>query len=195
MRTAEIQRTTTETDIRLSLNIGGTGKSQVATGCGFLDHMLELFARHSRFDLAVEAKGDTWVDDHHTVEDVAICLGDALGAAMGDLRGVTRYGSTLLPMDEALVLTAIDLSGRSLLCCELDLRTEKVGTFDTQLVEEFLLTLTRRANFTLHVRQLSGVNSHHIIEAVFKSLARSLRAAVAIDPAAAGEIPSTKGVL
>lgn len=195
MRTAEIQRTTTETDIRLSLNIDGTGKSQVATGCGFLDHMLELFARHSRFDLAVEAKGDTWVDDHHTVEDVAICLGDALGADLGDLRGVTRYGSTLLPMDEALVLTAIDLSGRSLLCCELDLRTEKVGTFDTQLVEEFLLTLTRRANFTLHVRQLSGVNSHHIIEAVFKSLARSLRAAVAIDPAAAGEIPSTKGVL
>ena len=195
MRTAELRRTTGETDVTVVLDLDGTGKSDISTGCGFLDHMLELFARHSRFDLAVEAKGDTWVDDHHTVEDVAICLGDALGAALGDLRGVTRYGSTLLPMDEALVLTAIDLSGRSLLCCELDLRTEKVGTFDTQLVEEFLLTLTRRANFTLHVRQLSGVNSHHIIEAVFKSLARSLRAAVAIDPAAAGEVPSTKGVL
>ena len=195
MRTAQINRKTGETDIALTLNVDGTGKSQVDTGCGFLDHMLTLFARHGRFDLNVRCKGDTWVDDHHTVEDVAICLGDALAHALGDLRGVTRYGSMLLPMDEALILTAVDLSGRGMLCCEMNIPTEKVGTFDTQLTQEFLLALTRRGNFTLHVRQLAGVNSHHIIEGMFKSLARSLRQAVSMDPAAAGEIPSTKGVL
>ncbi len=195
MRTAQIKRKTGETDVTLTLNIDGTGKSEVATGCSFLDHMLTLFARHGRFDLTVQCKGDTWVDDHHTVEDVAICLGDAFAQALGDLRGVTRYGSMLLPMDEALILTAVDLSGRGMLCCEMNIPTEKVGTFDTQLTEEFLLALTRRGNFTLHVRQLAGVNSHHIIEGMFKSLARSLRQAVSMDPAAAGEIPSTKGVL
>lgn len=195
MRTAQINRKTGETDISLTLNIDGTGKSKVATGCGFLDHMLTLFARHGRFDLTVQCKGDTWVDDHHTVEDVAICLGDALAKALGDLRGVTRYGSMLLPMDEALILTAVDLSGRGMLRCEMNIPTEKVGTFDTQLAQEFLLALTRRGNFTLHVRQLAGCNSHHIIEGMFKSLARSLRQAVALDPTAAGEIPSTKGVL
>ena len=195
MRTAAINRKTGETDISLTLNIDGSGQSEIATGCGFLDHMLTLFARHGRFDLTVGCKGDTWVDDHHTVEDVAICLGDAFAQALGALRGVTRYGSTLLPMDEALILTAVDLSGRGMLCCDLRLPTEKVGTFDTELAEEFLLALTRRGNFTLHVRQLAGSNSHHIIEGTFKSLARSLRQAAAIDPAAAGEIPSTKGVL
>lgn len=195
MRTASIARKTAETDIQLTLNLDGTGKSEISSGCGFLDHMLTLFARHGRFDLTLNCKGDTQVDDHHTVEDIGICLGDALAQALGDKRGVTRYGSTMLPMDEALILTAVDLSGRGMLCLELDIPTEKVGTFDTELVEEFLLALTRRADLTLHVRQLAGKNSHHIIEGAFKSLARSLRAAVAIDPVCAGEIPSTKGVL
>ena len=195
MRSAQIQRKTAETDITLSLTIEGTGKSDIATGCGFLDHMLTLFARHGRFDLTVHCKGDTWVDDHHTVEDVGICLGDAFAKALGDLRGVTRYGSCTLPMDEALLLTAVDLSGRGMLCCDLQIPTEKVGTFDTELVEEFLLALVRRANMTLHVQQLAGRNSHHIIEGMFKSLARSLRQAAAIDGAFAQEIPSTKGVL
>ena len=195
MRTARIERKTAETDIDLTLTIEGTGTSEIATGCGFLDHMLTLFARHGRFDLAVRCQGDTWVDDHHTVEDVAICLGEAFARALGELRGVCRYGSCTLPMDEALILTAVDLSGRGMLCCELRIPTEKVGTFDTQLAEEFLLALARRGNMTLHVRQLAGRNSHHIIEGVFKSLARSLRQAAAVDPACSGEIPSTKGVL
>ena len=195
MRTAEIARKTAETDITLSLNLDGTGRGEIATGCGFLDHMLTLFARHGRFDLTVHCQGDTWVDDHHTVEDVGICLGDAFARALGDLRGVNRYGSTILPMDEALLLTAVDLSGRGMLCCELDLPTEKVGTFDTQLAEEFFLAFTRRCQCTLHIRQLAGKNSHHIIEGAFKSLGRSLRQAAAIDPALNGEIPSTKGVL
>ena len=195
MRTAEIARKTAETDITLSLNLDGTGRGEIATGCGFLDHMLTLFARHGRFDLTVHCQGDTFVDDHHTVEDVGICLGDAFARALGDLRGVNRYGSTILPMDEALILTAVDLSGRGMLCCELDLPTEKVGTFDTQLAEEFFLAFTRRCQCTLHIRQLAGKNSHHIIEGAFKSLGRSLRQAVAIDPALNGEIPSTKGVL
>lgn len=195
MRRAEICRTTQETDITLSLAVDGVGSSQIATGCGFLDHMLTLFARHGRFDLSVQCKGDIQVDDHHTVEDIGICLGDAFSQALGDLRGVNRYGSTILPMDEALILTAVDLSGRALLCCDLQIPTEKVGTFDTELCEEFLMAFVRRANLTLHVRQLAGKNSHHIIEGVFKSLARSLRTAVAIDPDCAGEIPSTKGVL
>ena len=195
MRTAEIARKTAETDITLSLNLDGTGRGEIATGCGFLDHMLTLFARHGRFDLTVHCQGDTWVDDHHTVEDVGICLGDAFAKALGNLGGVNRYGSTILPMDEALILTAVDLSGRGMLCCELDLPTEKVGTFDTQLAEEFFLAFTRRCQCTLHIRQLAGKNSHHIIEGAFKSLGRSLRQAVAIDPALNGEIPSTTGVL
>ena len=195
MRTAEIARKTAETDITLSLNLDGTGRGEIATGCGFLDHMLTLFARHGRFDLTVHCQGDTFVDDQHTVEDVGICLGDAFAKALGNLGGVNRYGSTILPMDEALLLTAVDLSGRGMLCCELDLPTEKVGTFDTQLAEEFFLAFTRRCQCTLHIRQLAGKNSHHIIEGAFKSLGRSLRQAVAIDPALNGEIPSTKGVL
>lgn len=195
MRTAKLRRTTGETDVAVVLDLDGTGKSEISTGCGFLDHMLTLFARHGRFDLTVQAKGDTWVDDHHTVEDVGITLGDAFAQALGEKRGVTRYGSAILPMDEALILTAVDLSGRGLLCYDLAIPTEKVGTFDTQLAGEFFAAFARRADLTLHVKQLAGTNSHHIIEGAFKSLARSLRTAVAIDPAAAGEVPSTKGVL
>ena len=195
MRTAEITRRTAETDITLSLNLDGTGRGEIATGCGFLDHMLTLFARHGRFDLSVKCQGDTWVDDHHTVEDVGICLGDAFAEALGNLGGVNRYGSTILPMDEALILTAVDLSGRGMLCCALEIPTEKVGTFDTQLAEEFFLAFTRRCQCTLHIRQLTGKNSHHIIEGAFKSFGRALRQAAAIDPALGGEIPSTKGVL
>ena len=195
MRTADIARKTAETDIRLTLNLDGTGISEIDTGCGFLDHMLTLFARHGRFDLTVSCAGDTQVDDHHTVEDIGICLGDAFTETLGDMRGINRYGSTTLPMDEALILTAVDISGRGMLCYELNIPTEKVGTFDTELVEEFLLAFVRRANVTLHVRQMAGRNSHHIIEGMFKSLARTLRTAVAIDPAFANEIPSTKGVL
>lgn len=195
MRTAKLRRTTDETDVAVVLDLDGTGKSEISTGCGFLDHMLNLFARHGRFDLTVQAKGDTWVDDHHTVEDVGITLGDAFARALGEKRGVTRYGSTILPMDEALILTAVDLSGRGLLCYDLAIPTEKVGTFDTQLAGEFFAAFARRADLTLHVKQLAGANSHHIIEGAFKSLARSLRTAVAVDPAAAGEVPSTKGVL
>ena len=194
-RTATVTRNTRETQITLTIDLDGTGKSEISTGCGFLDHMLTLFARHGRFDLTVQAKGDTWVDDHHTVEDVGITLGDAFAQALGEKRGVTRYGSTILPMDEALILTAVDLSGRGLLCYDLAIPTEKVGTFDTQLVGEFFAAFARRADLTLHVKQLAGANSHHIIEGAFKSLARSLRTAVAVDPAAAGEVPSTKGVL
>ena len=195
MRTAAMNRTTAETDISLTLELDGTGVSQVDTGCGFLDHMLTLFARHGRFDLQVTCKGDTYVDDHHTVEDIGICLGDAFAQALGEKRGIRRYGSSLLPMDEALLLTAVDISGRGMLCYGLDIPTEKVGTFDTELTEEFLVAFTRRADMTVHVRQLAGSNSHHIIEGMFKSLARTLREAVSIDPDFANEIPSTKGVL
>lgn len=195
MRTAEITRRTAETDVRLRLELDGTGESRVSTGCGFLDHMLTLFARHGRFDLEITCQGDTCVDDHHTVEDVGICLGDAFAQALGDKRGVARYGSALLPMDEALILTAVDLSGRGMLCCELRIPAQKVGTFDTELAEEFFIALARRGDMTLHIRQLAGSNSHHIIEGAFKSLARSLGAAAAIDPRFSQEIPSTKGVL
>ena len=195
MRKAELTRRTAETDITLSLELDGSGVSQIDTGCGFLDHMLTLFARHGRFDLSLTCRGDTYVDDHHTVEDIGICLGDAFAQALGDKRGIVRYGSCTLPMDEALILTAVDISGRGMLCCELDIPTETVGAFDTQLTEEFLLALTRRADMTVHVTQLAGENSHHIIEGAFKSLARSLGAAVAIDPRFSQEIPSTKGVL
>ncbi len=195
MRGAELSRKTAETDITLSLNLDGTGKSAIDTGCGFLDHMLTLFARHGRFDLEVVCKGDTQVDDHHTVEDIGICLGDAFAQALGDKRGILRYGSCTLPMDEALILTAVDISGRGMLCCGLDIPTEKVGTFDTELTKEFLIAFARRADMTIHVRQLAGENSHHIIEGAFKSLARSLGTATAIDPRFSQEIPSTKGVL
>ena len=195
MRQAELSRKTAETDIWLSLDLDGTGKSEIETGCGFLDHMLTLFARHGRFDLTVTCKGDTWVDDHHTVEDIGICLGDAFARALGDKRGIVRYGSCTLPMDEALILTAVDISGRGMLCYGLDIPTQKVGTFDTELTKEFLIAFARRSDMTVHVRQLAGENSHHIIEGAFKSLARSLRTAVSIDPQFAQEIPSTKGVL
>lgn len=195
MRAAELARKTAETDIWLSLKLDGTGKSEIETGCGFLDHMLTLFARHGRFDLRVVCKGDAWVDDHHTVEDIGICLGDAFTQALGDKRGIVRYGSCTLPMDEALILTAVDISGRGMLCYGLDIPTEKVGTFDTELTKEFLIALARRGDMTIHVQQLAGENSHHIIEGAFKSLARSLGAAAAIDPRFPQEVPSTKGVL
>ncbi len=195
MRTIQIDRNTKETEISLSLNLDGSGKSDVRTGCGFLDHMLTLLAAHGRFDLTVTCKGDVEVDDHHTVEDIGICLGQALERALGDKRGICRYGSCILPMDETLVLAAIDCSGRSYLGYDLPIPTEKVGTFDTELVEEFFLAFVRNANCTLHVRKLAGTNSHHIIEGAFKAVARALRAAVAIDPATEGEIPSTKGAL
>ncbi len=195
MRVSEITRKTAETDIRLRLDLDGTGRSDIHTGCGFLDHMLTLFARHGRFDLTVACQGDVWVDDHHTVEDVGICLGDAFAQALGDKRGVARYGSMALPMDEALILTAVDLSGRGMLCYGLSIPTEKVGSFDTELTEEFLLAFARRSSITVHVTQLAGKNSHHIIEGAFKSLARSLGQAAAIDSRYAQEIPSTKGLL
>ncbi|MBQ2854406.1 MAG: imidazoleglycerol-phosphate dehydratase HisB [Oscillospiraceae bacterium] len=195
MRTAEIRRNTAETNITLTLDLDGTGKSSIATGCGFLDHMLILFAKHGRFDLTVSCTGDTWVDDHHTVEDVGIALGQAFKMALGDKKGITRYGSQILPMDEALILTAVDLSGRGYLGYDLQIPTQKVGTFDTELVEEFWLGFIRNAECTLHIRQLAGTNSHHIIEGAFKSAGRSLRSAVAIEAAFADEIPSTKGVL
>lgn len=195
MRSCELSRRTAETGIRLRLDLDGTGVGHIDSGCGFLDHMLTLFARHGRFDLDVTCQGDTHVDGHHTVEDIGICLGDAFAQALGDKRGITRYGSMLLPMDEALILTAVDISGRGMLCYGLDIPTERVGTFDTELAEEFLIALARRGNMTIHVRQLAGRNSHHMIEGAFKSLGRSLGQAVAIDPKFSQEIPSTKGVL
>lgn len=195
MRMAEINRKTAETQITLKLELDGTGNSEISTGCGFLDHMLTLFAKHGRFNLFVSCKGDNWVDDHHTVEDVGIALGEAFRTALGDKKGITRYGSQILPMDEALILTAVDLSGRSYLGYDLQIPTQKVGAFDTELVEEFWLGFVRNALCTLHIRQLAGTNSHHIIEGAFKSAGRSLRAAVAIEAAYADEIPSTKGVL
>ena len=193
MRTAEIIRKTAETDIMLTLNLDGTGKADIATGCGFLDHMLTLFAHHGSFDLTVKCVGDTWVDDHHTVEDVGICLGKAFAEALGEKRGITRYGSFLLPMDEALIQTAVDISGRAYLGYGLEIPTEKIGTFDTELVEEFWLAFVRCCPMSLHIRQLAGKNSHHIVEGCFKSVARSLKIAVASD--GTDEIPSTKGVL
>ncbi len=195
MRTAQIDRKTAETDISLTLALDGKGISDVHTGCGFLDHMLTLFARHGRFDLQLSCTGDTYVDDHHTVEDVGIALGQAFAKALGDKRGICRYGNMILPMDEALILSAVDLSGRSHLSYQLEIPTEKVGTFDTELVEEFWLGFVRNCNCTLHLRSLAGTNSHHIIEGAFKSAARSMRTAVSIDEAFADEIMSTKGVL
>jgi len=195
MRESTVNRTTLETDITLSLKLDGTGASQCATGCGFLDHMLTLFARHGHFDLTVTCKGDTYVDDHHTVEDIGIALGQAFAGALGDRRGVRRYGDITLPMDESLLLAAVDLSGRGGFFGDLRIPTQKVGSFDTELCREFFIALAREAGITLHVRQLAGENSHHIIEGAFKSAARSLRQAVAIDKQFANEIPSTKGVL
>ena len=195
MASAEITRKTGETDIKLSLKLDGTGVSKVNSGCGFLDHMLTLFAKHGRFDLDLTCKGDVEVDYHHSVEDIGICLGKAFRQALGNGAGMNRYGSMLLPMDEALVLCAVDISGRDCLVYNAAIPTAKVGDFDTELVEEFLTAFVRNAAITLHVKQLEGKNSHHIIEAIFKATARALEQAVAVDPARASEIPSTKGVL
>ena len=195
MRKAEISRKTAETDIVLSLDLDGSGKSSIESGVGFLDHMLTLFSKHGRFDLSVKCKGDTFVDDHHSVEDIGIALGEAFLKALGDKAGIRRYGDCLLPMDEALILSAVDISGRDHLSYQADIPSTKVGTFDTELAEEFWTAFARAAKITLHIRQLAGKNSHHIIEGQFKSVARSLRTAVSMDPDAAGEIPSTKGML
>ncbi|MBQ9980222.1 MAG: imidazoleglycerol-phosphate dehydratase HisB [Oscillospiraceae bacterium] len=195
MRKSQISRKTAETNIMLKLNIDGSGASKVSTGAPFLDHMLTLFAKHGCFDLTVACSGDIQVDCHHTAEDVGICLGDAFAQALGDMAGITRYGSAIIPMDEALVLTAVDISGRGHLAFDLPLPAAKVGEFDTELVEEFWRAFVRRANITLHIRELAGTNTHHIIEGAFKSAARSMRQAVSIDPAVKGAIPSTKGML
>jgi len=195
MRTGSSKRMTAETEITLSLDLDGTGKSDIETGVGFLDHMLTLFARHARVDLSVRCAGDTNVDDHHSVEDVGIALGEALKQALSEKRGINRYGSELLPMDEALVLCAVDLSGRGSLRLTANIPSQKIGTFDTELVQEFFLALARTAGITVHLKQLDGENSHHIVEAMFKAFGRALKQAVAVDPAYANEIPSTKGVL
>lgn len=195
MRTAQINRKTNETDISLSINLDGSGISKIDTGCGFLDHCLTLFSHHSGFDLEIKCTGDTFVDDHHTCEDIAICLGEAFKAAIGEMRGINRYGDILLPMDEALILSAVDISGRAHLSYGLDIPSQKVGTFDTELTKEFYLAFVRKAAITLHIKQLAGENSHHIIEGSFKAFARALKKAVTVDGAKADEIPSTKGVL
>lgn len=195
MASAEITRKTGETDIKLSLNLNGTGTSRIDSGCGFLNHMLTLFAKHARFDLDLTCRGDVEVDYHHSVEDIGICLGQAFREAIGNGAGICRYGSMLLPMDEALVLCAVDISGRACLVYNAEIPTEKVGDFDTELVEEFLNAFVRQAAITLHVKQLDGKNSHHIIEAIFKAMGRALAEAATVDASRAGEIPSTKGVL
>ena len=195
MRTASIDRKTNDTDIKMTLNLDGEGSSAVDTGCGFLAHMLTLFAKHGRFDLTVKCKGDTEVDYHHTAEDIGIVLGQCFKTALGDKKGIIRYGNMILPMDEALILSAVDISGRSYLKCTFQGLTEKVGDFDTELVEEFFMAFVRNAELTLHIKQFDGENTHHIIEGTFKSVARSLKDAVSIDPRFANEIPSTKGVL
>ena len=195
MRSCEINRKTNETDITLALNLDGSGNSEIKTDCGFLAHMLTLFARHGGFDLTVCCKGDSEVDYHHTAEDIGICLGQAFAKALGDCKGIYRYGDIILPMDEALMLCAVDISGRPYLGYDVDIPAARVGDFDTELVKEFFEAFVRRANITLHIRELAGENSHHIIEGAFKSVARSLRAAVKLDPDAMGEIPSTKGIL
>lgn len=195
MRTADLIRTTAETDINLSLCLDGTGSADIQSGVGFLDHMLTLFARHGGFDLKISCKGDTYVDDHHTVEDIGIALGQAMSKALGDKKGICRYGDIALPMDDALILSAVDISGRGYLGLDLSIPSQKVGTFDTELVEEFFLAFVRSADITLHIRQLAGKNSHHIIEGTFKAVGRALRQAVAMDARFADTIPSTKGVL
>ena len=195
MREAQIARATAETDVTLNLNLDGTGNSEIDSGCGFLNHMLTLFARHGRLDLTLRCRGDNDVDDHHSVEDIGICMGQAFARALGDCRGIRRYAHSVLPMDEALVLVAVDISGRGSLTMDLPLGAQKVGTFDTELVEEFFTAFTRSAGVTLHIRLLAGSNTHHIIEAVFKAFGRVMREAVSIDTQYAQEIPSTKGVL
>lgn len=195
MRKAEIIRKTAETDIVLSLDLDGTGKSVIDTGCGFLNHMLTLFSAHGRFDLNVKCIGDTDVDYHHTTEDIGIALGEAFKNALGDKKGITRYGDMILPMDEALILSAVDFSGRVYLGYQAEFSSEKVGDFDVELAEEFFYGFVRKAECSLHIQELAGKNAHHIIEGMFKSVARTLRKAVAIDPELKGEIPSTKGVL
>ena len=195
MRVSEIKRKTNETNIALSLNLDGKGEAKIDTGCGFLDHMLTLFARHARYDLSVKCEGDTYVDYHHTVEDVAICLGKAVYEALGDKKGICRYGDITLPMDEALILCALDISGRDYLGYKMSIPAYKVGDFDTELCEEFFRALVREAKITFHLRQIEGANSHHIIEGAFKAFARALSKATAIDERFANEIPSTKGVI
>ncbi len=195
MRKSYITRATAETDITLSLDLDGKGECNITTGVGFFDHMLTLFAKHGRFTLSVSCKGDTYVDGHHTVEDIGIALGTAFKEALGDKRGITRYADITLPMDEALILAAVDISGRSWLALDADIPAQKIGDFDTELVREFFIAFVQNAGITLHIRKLAGVNSHHIVEGVFKAVARVLRAAVAVDPAYADEIPSSKGVL
>ncbi|MBO7676965.1 MAG: imidazoleglycerol-phosphate dehydratase HisB [Erysipelotrichaceae bacterium] len=195
MRQVQLERKTAETEISLFLDLDGEGKSEIDSGCGFLDHMLTLFASHGRFDLKVSGKGDTWVDYHHIVEDIGIVLGEAFKKALGDKKGIHRYGDTILAMDEALILTAIDFSGRSFLDYRMKLPTEKVGDFDTELGEEFWYGFSRKAECAMHFQMLAGKNSHHILEGSFKSMARSLREAVSIDKGFENEIPSTKGVL
>lgn len=195
MRTANIERNTKETRIQLSLDLDGTGKADISTGCGFLDHMLELFVRHGDLDLTVTCHGDTQVDYHHSVEDIGICLGKAFTEALGNKRGITRYGQFLLPMDETLVLCACDLSGRDYLGWAVELPAAKVGDFDTELAKEFWLAFVRNCPASIHIRQIAGENTHHILEAVFKGMGRTLKMAAAMDPKHADEIPSTKGVL
>lgn len=195
MRSYEINRTTKETDIALSLCLDGKGESNIKSGNGFMDHMLTLFARHGGFDLTVNCNGDTEVDFHHSAEDIGICLGKALSAALGDMKGIYRYGHIILPMDEALILAAVDISGRAYLSIDLPLPSSRVGDFDTELVEEFFEAFVRNAGITLHIKELSGFNTHHIIEGCFKAVGRVLKAAVAIDAANADSVPSTKGVL
>ncbi len=195
MRKGAVKRTTKETDIDVSVDLDGTGLSQIATGIGFLDHMLDLLARHSRMDIAVKAKGDLHIDFHHTAEDVGIALGQAVKQALGDLKGITRYADVHLPMDEALTRVAIDVSGRPMLVFKVNFVRDKIGTFDTELVNEWFQAFAMNAGVTLHVETLYGTNDHHISESCFKALARALRAAFAIDPRAANEIPSTKGSL
>ena len=195
MRNCEISRATKETAINLFLELDGTGKNEIKTGCGFLDHMLVLFASHGKFDLKISCQGDTWVDYHHTVEDIGICLGQAFLKALGDKKGITRYGNMILPMDEALILTAVDFSGRSYLGWNMNISAEKVGDFDTELAQEFWLGFARNALCTIHFRQFAGTNAHHIIECAFKSMAHSIACAVKINPDYKNEIPSTKGLL
>lgn len=195
MRVSSISRKTAETDITLKINLDGEGKSVIDTGCGFLDHMLTLFAKHGRFDLEVKCVGDIEVDYHHTVEDIGIVLGSAIKEALGDMRGIKRYASFILPMDETLIMSAVDISGRSHLVYNLQIPTERVGDFDTELAKEFFISVVRNADITLHINQIEGENSHHIIEGTFKSVARSLKAAVELDQKYINEIPSTKGVL
>ena len=195
MRESQIKRKTNETDIELKLCLDGSGKSEIDTGCGFLNHMLELFARHGRMDLTVKCKGDTEVDYHHTVEDIGIVLGQAFAEAIGEKRGISRYGSVLLPMDEALILASVDISGRTFLNYDVQIPNPSVGGMDTELVEEFFISFVRNSNVTLHIKQLDGKNTHHIIEGIFKAVSRALAKAASIDETLGGEIPSTKGIL